>query len=228
MAEVSITITGFPVLRERRQRVIPPRLQLTKRHSRPSERDQGSDISRIRGSKSRDIGASCLSGPGQRRGSPGEHRTTKLMLNKYVGHEPRMAAIAIRETVDADETVLEPNAEFVSLVGPALDPESGIIEQGPQMNRNLELVYSDVLVRRSETTGPGPRATKHPSVQALDEFFGQDFGRVEMCRESPLDSFFDVQLLKFVEFFPRGDRWDEKRILLVFIDRYLPWIDRQP
>ena len=50
------------------------------------------------------------------------------MLDKDVGQEPRVAAVAVRETVDADETMLEPDTDFVPFVGVFMNPESGVVE----------------------------------------------------------------------------------------------------
>lgn len=61
--------------------------------------------------------------------SPCEMWSPENFLNNQIGHESAVPSISIRKTMNAYQTVFEPNGYFIGSKGLVIDPKQGVIEQ---------------------------------------------------------------------------------------------------
>ena len=82
-----------------------------------------------------------------------------------------MPAVAIGETMYADNAVFEPHGHFIGWVCLVFVPKPGIIQQAPQLDGYLPFVYANVLVGFAKPTLPCPHIGIHALMHHADERF---------------------------------------------------------
>lgn len=158
----------------------------------------------------------------KRDASPCEDGSLKDFFHKDIRDQSRMPSIAVRKTVDEDETLAEPHRDLIGWVRAVLDPVLAVIEEIPKLDTDLEFVDADVLVRTTEFPSPFPHVREHASMQHAHEVFIQDFRGGEGTRHRPLDGILDVLLFEFIQFRSHGDGRNKKSLLLILVDGGLP------
>jgi len=114
-----------------------------------------------------------------------------------------MASIAVREGVDGDKLVAEPDRDFIGLVGFILCPVSDIIDKLAHFRRDAIGINSDVSGAPAIFSGPFPDLPEHVLVQFFQERVVQYIGIA--LPPIPAARLGDVDLLGFVELAAQRD-----------------------
>ncbi len=75
---------------------------------------------------------------------PPSERWAAEATYEVVDGNPAMAAVPVREGVDGDEAVVEPDGQFVGLVRLVLAPSPGVLGEGADGHGDTGEVYPDV------------------------------------------------------------------------------------
>ncbi len=149
-----------------------------------------------------DIPRPCLTDIGQADPSPGE-RLLSEPFHEEVRHEPGGAAVAVRERMHGDETVMQPHRDLIRRIGLLLDPVANIVQRHAELDRNTDRIDPDIALGPAEVAGPGPDIAEHPAVELPDECFGEDVpAALAVC---PCGARSDVGLLGLVQLASVGD-----------------------
>lgn len=128
--------------------------------SASGEGKQGGVVAGVGGLQCGDIGFSRGTGIDQVAAAPGEARLPKT-LNQQIGHQARVAAVAIRKGMDGDQTVMETHGDFIGWLAGVFDLVVSVVQQLFQFNTDLEPIHTDVFVRLTKVTRPLPSVAEH-------------------------------------------------------------------
>ena len=111
-----------------------------------------------------------------------------------------MAAVAVRERMDRDETVMKAHGDFVGRKRFVFYPGFNVIEQMAQGGLDLVKGNPEIPLAAPEIPGPPPDLAEHLLVQISDELFVQQIGLAST--QSPVLPAQDIFLLGLVQFAP--------------------------
>ena len=94
----------------------------------------------------------------QRSTTPSEWVAAELR-NKQIGHQTSVPPIPVREGMDENEFVMQPNCDLVGCENRLIHPVFGVPQETPEANVDLRLIYSDVLICSSGGSSPRPNVT---------------------------------------------------------------------
>src|ERR1019366_1603515 len=106
-----------------------------------------------------DIALAQRAGVAQTLASPGKPRTSKPHDQK-VGHEAGVAAIAVGESVNLHQTVMEAHCDLVGRICLVFDAGLGVVEQLAQGYGNLVEGNAEIAFTCPELSGPAPRPSR--------------------------------------------------------------------
>ena len=128
------------------------------------ELDKCSDVMRVGHTQSGYVMRPHLAGRGKIRAAPGK-RTAAKAGNQQVGHEPRMAAIAVWEGVNGHQTVVKADCKFIGSEYGLLHPQMAVIEQAVKFGSNTPGRNTNIALCLAILPCPSPDVAKHPLVQ---------------------------------------------------------------
>ena len=80
-----------------------------------------------------------------------------------------MPTVAVREAVNAHQTMFKPQHCFIRRVGRVFMPITHIVEQCSQLRAYLPCIYTNVFVARAKLSCPCPHIAEHALVQQSDK-----------------------------------------------------------
>jgi len=120
-----------------------------------------------------------------------------------------MPAITIGKTMDRNDPVFKPDRNFICWECFIVYPEFTVVDKCPEFDRDLVFINSDILIRLAKNTRPAPHLVLHVSVKLMTKRFAQNIVDIEFSPECPFDSFFNIQLLRLIQFSVGGDCFDQ-------------------
>jgi hypothetical protein len=119
-----------------------------------------------------------------------------------------MPSVSVRERVNPNEAMVKPHRELVWFVGPVLPPITRIFDEISDFLANRELIYTDVLVGRSDPPRPSPDRAEHSLVQLVEELLGENVDGLlpkDGTALGPFQPRLDIGFLQLIQLLSRRD-----------------------
>src|SRR5690606_9052622 len=168
---------------------------------RARELEQGPDVMLVGSAQRCDVARPHFVRLGKVGAPPGEPGPAQPQCEQVAG-EAREAPAPVRERVDGNEAMGEPDGDLVGRIGVVLYPVARVADELRHLLRNAIGVDADIARRRSILPCPLPDLAEHALVKRAEESLVQ---HIATATKSPVAPFGDVSLFGFVQLGTNGD-----------------------
>src|SRR5262249_32658034 len=118
-------------------------------------------------------------------------------LKHRVGHDAGMSTVPVREWMNVNEPMMQPDRSLGGRVGPVPSPMPCVVHQLAQLQANLDRIHADVLAVAPERAGPRPYIAEQLLVERHRESVRENIAALS---DQPSQTRLDVDLFKLVQF----------------------------